>query len=271
MSAVPVQPMIKIFNHVTEAMQYEISVVNSGNTISLGDLIYIKSTHHIYSYVIQNGISKFVPLHQLTKKNWDMQKVRVSTALQHSVYHITHLNEHNQIIIERPEIRPRQTTPPPTYEVTDLTQPHRHVHTHTNPRPEPIKKEAMELFQEMFESLTQEKREAIKTKYASNEFFANQCKICNKFTQQKQHCIMSGCSGMCEECFVEYFPPGSEACPSCQQIQKIDCPICIDEKKTDDVIMGKNCNHGVCLRCFAESYRCGKPITKCPMCRVNFH
>ena len=277
-------PNMRIVDNLDVLYDIEYSGFYRGVRITEGSFIYVKEKQRLYIYTTQNGVLKTVSLQRLTRKNWACPNTRsmiINAFNQLTSYTIT--NDIRPVPVPvgrltRPLYTESSTNggvpvgrliPEPVTSMPPRNQ-QRHIHTHTSV---PEDEESTNLLEAMFNSLTEEKREEIKQEYASNKFFTNRCKICDKFTttSNKRFCIKSGCTGMCTDCEKEHFPTGTEKCPSCQQTQKIDCPICLDEKNPEDVIIGKNCSHGICLRCFAESHRCGKPISKCPMCRVNFH
>lgn len=127
------------------------------------------------------------------------------------------------------------------------------------------------LLTEIYDTLSQEKKTELKEKYKNTTFMKKRCSCCDSFMQMQYKCIHSDCVGMCKTCHGNSIASGVECCPACKKEQKLECPICTDTKKPDEMLMGKRCPHGICLACFADSYRCGKAITKCPMCRCKFH
>lgn len=135
-------------------------------------------------------------------------------------------------------------------------------------------KALLEMIQEMYSSSTPEQQASLKEKYAHTSFFKNRCKCCDSFMETKYTCIHAdSCSGMCKSCHERSIASsdGVSTCPSCNQPQTLTCPICTEDKRSHELLMSKNCTHGICLTCFADSYRSGHTIDKCPMCRCDFH
>ena len=127
------------------------------------------------------------------------------------------------------------------------------------------------LLSEIYDTLKPEHKETLKAKYPESSFIKNRCTCCDSYMSSHYKCIHSDCVGMCKTCHGNSIASGVEKCPACKQEQKLECPICLATKCPDDMLMSKHCCHGICLACFADSYRSGKAVKKCPMCRGNFH
>lgn len=162
------------------------------------------------------------------------------------------------------------------YENTrDSTHGPRKHHKHRTSTPPPKKPvpthDDFSILAELYDDLPVEKKEAIREKYAHTAFVKNRCTCCDSFMSSSYTCIHSDCIGMCKTCHGNSIASGVDTCPACKKEQTLECPICTETKKPDQMLMGKHCSHGVCLSCFAESFRCKKTISNCPMCRAAFH
>lgn len=132
----------------------------------------------------------------------------------------------------------------------------------------------MDMINELYASVSDEKKTEMREKYADSEFFKNRCKCCDSYMEETYTCLHGAmCTGMCKACYTGSVgsADGVAECPSCAKEQAIECPICTECKGPKELLMSKNCCHGVCLGCFADSYRTGHTIDKCPMCRADFH
>lgn len=132
----------------------------------------------------------------------------------------------------------------------------------------------MDLMNDLYASASDEKKSEMREKYADSEFFKNRCKCCDSYMDETYTCLHGAmCSGMCKACHAGSVgsDEGVAECPSCAKEQVIECPICTESKGPKELLMSKNCCHGVCLGCFADSYRTGHTIDTCPMCRADFH
>lgn len=130
------------------------------------------------------------------------------------------------------------------------------------------------LIDNLMSIVSSEDRERLMEIHKESPYVKNMCPVCKIKTGRSNKCIHSDCGGMCSDCARDFQEIGGNdgaKCPSCDKTQTLTCPICTDEKQASEVIMGKHCSHSVCLKCFADSYRSGRTITKCPMCRESFH
>ena len=149
---------------------------------------------------------------------------------------------------------------------------HKHKHRKSAHTKKPVPThDDFSILAELYDDLPAEKKEAIREKYAHTAFMKNRCTCCDTFMTSSYTCIHSDCVGMCKTCHGNSIASGVDTCPACKKEQTLECPICTETKKPDQMLMGKHCSHGVCLSCFAESFRCKKTISKCPMCRAAFH
>ena len=90
------------------------------------------------------------------------------------------------------------------------------------------------------------------------------CSVC--FSSKKTtKCVHADCTGACADCRGEN--PDAKCC-ACNREQVLECPICMNEFPPS-FINRFDCQHGVCWKCFSQSYVVKKPIIKCPMCRKN--
>lgn len=48
-----------------------------------------------------------------------------------------------------------------------------------------------------------------------------------------------------------------------------ECPVCLDELKSDNILTSISCNHTFCVDCVKKMY--DKSIDKCPLCRKDFY
>ena len=87
---------------------------------------------------------------------------------------------------------------------------------------------------------------------------------------KKHKCLHSDCPGMCEKCLDQFEEIDLEKCPACDKEQTIECPICAVTKCSKDFMKSKHCSHGICHKCFADSFRAERPINKCPLCRATY-
>ena len=89
---------------------------------------------------------------------------------------------------------------------------------------------------------------------------------------KKRKCLHYKCPGMCENC---YEGMGDE-CPICKKPQVATCPICKEEKPSIELCHHANnkhfarCGHPVCWECMGKAYVSGRPLVKCPLCRVSW-
>jgi hypothetical protein len=86
----------------------------------------------------------------------------------------------------------------------------------------------------------------------------------------KKKCAIPGCPGMCARDFEEYNPKGFEVCFCCKKKQELECPICLETHKTNNMVCGSKCSHHICWKCYGMAHRGGNGIEKCPMCRADF-
>jgi hypothetical protein len=86
----------------------------------------------------------------------------------------------------------------------------------------------------------------------------------------KKRCAIPGCPGMCARDFDEYNPEGFEVCFCCKKKQSLECPICYESHKTNNMVCGSNCTHHICWKCYGMAHRGGNGIENCPMCRAAF-
>lgn len=199
---------------------------------NVNTLYYCRRDNNVYVNVFKRGLLQWVPLQQTaTKKVGEIKDL---------------LNRSMVELIKRADTKHRVTES----SSTDAT---------------------MRLVQELFDSVSDEKKSELKTKYANTAFFKNRCQCCDAFTTTKKKCIHSDCVGMCATCYGNSIGSGVEECPACRKKQEIECPICCETKKIGECLMGAKCSHGVCLTCFADAYRAHRPIENCPMCRAEFH
>ena len=90
------------------------------------------------------------------------------------------------------------------------------------------------------------------------------CSVC--FASEKTtKCVHADCTGACANCRGEN---QDAKCCACNKEQILECPVCM-ENYPPSFINRFSCRHGVCWRCFSQSYVAKKPIIKCPMCRKN--
>jgi hypothetical protein len=65
-------------------------------------------------------------------------------------------------------------------------------------------------------------------------------------------------------------------CPICKKPQVATCPICKEEKPSIELCHHANnkhfarCGHPVCWECMGKAYVSGRPLVKCPLCRVSW-
>jgi hypothetical protein len=115
----------------------------------------------------------------------------------------------------------------------------------------------------------------ILNQFPNSTFSKKTCSVCLKFAgNDKKKCMHIDCPGMCIECHSSNFGNAfesieCESCPSCKKEQKSTCPICLYDKKQDELIYGDNCSHSICCKCFCSSFS-STPIVDCPLCRKNF-
>jgi hypothetical protein len=114
----------------------------------------------------------------------------------------------------------------------------------------------------------------ILNQFHKSTFSKKTCSVCLKFAPTKLKCMHYDCFSMCLECHKQSFgteldPIDCESCPSCKKEQKSTCPICLGDKKNEELIYGDNCSHSICCKCFCDSFS-STPITDCPLCRKNF-
>ena len=98
------------------------------------------------------------------------------------------------------------------------------------------------------------------------------CSGCLEICNTKQQCIHLGCSGMCETCHDTFSQlTDNPQCPACGEQQRIVCPVCQEEKETDQTVPADGeCGHRVCWKCFGTAYKVGLPLVSCPLCRGPF-
>lgn len=148
-----------------------------------------------------------------------------------------------------------------------------HVEDTSIPPPQPQKHTDIQLLTDMYSHLTDDVKRSLRTTHSDAPFFKNRCKCCDTHLDPSstKTCIHHDCTGMCHTCYSNSLSSGASTCPSCDREQIITCPICTDDKKPDELLLGRTCSHAICLACFADSYRIGRPIDTCPLCRKNFH
>lgn len=115
----------------------------------------------------------------------------------------------------------------------------------------------------------------ILNQFPNSTFSKKTCSVCLKFAgNDKKKCMHNDCMGMCIECHKQNFGDAiesidCESCPSCKKVQKSTCPICLSDKKHEELMYGDNCSHSICCKCFCTSFS-STPIVDCPLCRKNF-
>lgn len=102
------------------------------------------------------------------------------------------------------------------------------------------------------------------------EFYKITCHHCNNINlDSKYQCLHTDCTKMCEECYNKWDKISS--CPSCLQVQMIECPLCFEQSNYENLTKGNNCPHSICWKCYGLAFQKGKPITSCPICRGQFN
>ena len=127
------------------------------------------------------------------------------------------------------------------------------------------KKDNSELLLALFNRLGDEDKINILIEHKNSAFAINTCIKCFECAHFKKHCIHHGCPGLCFDCFKM---EDGDVCPACNKEQTIPCPVCKDDKTTDELYKLK-CNHSVCWKCFGMSVGADVQINKCPLCREN--
>ena len=133
------------------------------------------------------------------------------------------------------------------------------------------KTEMTTLLSGFYNKLSLEKQVEFRETNADTKFVKSLCTVCHEHTNKKHKCLHSDCPGMCEKCLDQFEEIGLEKCPACDKEQTIECPICAVTKCSKDFMKSKHCSHGICHKCFADSFRAERPINKCPLCRAKFH
>jgi len=117
--------------------------------------------------------------------------------------------------------------------------------------------------------LTDEEKKRYIIEYSHTIIGSGTCPRCFGITYGKMKCLHYDCPGMCDDCYEDI----GEKCPLCEKEQILDCPICKEPKKANELCREKSCKecgHYVCWICLGKSYGMGKPVTKCPLCRKSW-
>lgn len=136
-----------------------------------------------------------------------------------------------------------------------------------------------ELIKHLLDARTSEEKATIFTEFKDTPYVKSLCTVCQQPSDgAKTGCIHHDCPGMCKRCHSQMSEQlegqrdtSQVMCPCCAKPQVTTCPVCTEDVGINDCMRGKHCSHSVCLRCFADSYRAGRAIQTCPMCRVSFH
>ncbi len=109
-------------------------------------------------------------------------------------------------------------------------------------------------------------------------FHKNDICVCCLGVGKKVKCLHFDCAGACKKCREEEDKIRDKAnqdatasscdefCCACGKKQELQCPICFDHFRKDNMDIFK-CGHGVCYGCCWKSVKVNKKIKKCPSCR----
>ena len=133
----------------------------------------------------------------------------------------------------------------------------------------PSKDERAFLRQLFNNHLTEEEKKRYIIEYSHTIIGESTCPRCFDITYGKMKCLHYDCPGMCGDCYEDI----DEKCPLCEKVQILNCPICKEPKKANELCREKSCigcGHYVCWTCLGKSYGMGNPVTKCPLCRKSW-
>ena len=215
-----------------------------------GRIVYHPSSNNVQICIKRYSNYQWVPIYDLTQAKFDEHRMKISGVL--SCLFESWATHNGVDVIRSSQSRGSQ-------------------HASHAEELSSINDEDFKLLNEMYDALPSEQKLTLKDKYKDASFMKNRCQCCDSYMSTQYKCIHSDCSGMCKSCHGNSIASGVETCPACKKEQKLECPICTETKSPNEMLMSKHCSHGICLACFADSYRCGKAITKCPMCRGKFH
>jgi len=226
-----------------------------------GRIVYDPSTDDVKICVKRYTNYQWAPIYNLSQAKFEEHRLKISEVLTslseswatHNGYDVIHSSDSSR---SSHRSKPKHS---------------KHNGSPTHPRTIPHNEDDFKLLSEMYDGLSSEQKAHLKDKYKDATFMKNRCQCCDAYMSSQYKCIHSDCSGMCKTCHGNSIANGVESCPACKKEQKLECPICTETKAPNEMLMSKNCSHGICLACFADSYRCGKTISKCPMCRCKFH
>jgi len=120
-----------------------------------------------------------------------------------------------------------------------------------------------------FKGLDKKNKQIILDKYKINKNII--CEKCLDICAERVSCIHTDCPGLCAACFEQHDWEINHECPACHKSQSINCPVCLLPNDTTNLCKSEHCNHYICWKCYGEAYRSKNPISKCPMCRVQFN
>jgi hypothetical protein len=125
------------------------------------------------------------------------------------------------------------------------------------------------MFIDMYQLIPHVDKKQLLIKYADTPFAKECCSVCSAHDPCLKKCIYKDCCGLCSTCFTEQ-DTSIGVCIACSREQKLECPICLDDKFTFDMVESSGCSHRVCWKCYGMAFKANKPIYNCPLCRAPF-
>lgn len=132
------------------------------------------------------------------------------------------------------------------------------------------KMEMLDILKELYHKFPKEERKNLVDIKLKNYFNkASLCTLCFSIDKPISKCLHFDCIGACNDCRNEAKNGGGGdgSCCACGKQQIMECPICLDSH-TEQYLKILPCKHCVCWKCFCNSYEIGRPLKKCPNCRI---
>jgi hypothetical protein len=184
--------------------------------------------------VFKRGVYIWEPLRTLSANNWHRTRSRIAESISH------HLRQTSASEIRKHQDRfkKQQAT------LDDATM----------------------LVRELYNTLDHAGKKRFIAKHHKTFIGKYTCGNCLCYVEEKSKCLHADCGGLCKDCHSAL----GDVCGACGKTQVIECPICQDEKKGEEMVKSHNCCHSICWSCYGRAAHSGNSIEKCPLCRSVF-